>query len=85
MPDEWDHLLDDALTGSHRNVSLDDPVPVEAILIVPGIEKPLRMPYRDAVLVAFNKFEMKYRPSKEDNSLGNPIPGGYDVKVGKKL
>ena len=37
------------------------------------------------VSLAYNKIEMKYRPRKEDNSLGSPIPGGYDVKFGKKI
>ncbi len=41
-------------------------------------------PYENVTL-AFNKIEMKYHPRKEDNSLGDPVPAGYDVKLGKKL
>ena len=39
----------------------------------------------ESVTLAFNKIEMKYHPRKEDNTLDNPIPAGYDVKAGKKL
>ena len=39
----------------------------------------------ESVSLAYNKIEMKYHPRKPDNSLGDPIPAGYDVKLGKKL
>ena len=39
----------------------------------------------ESVSLAFNKIEMKYHPRKPDNTLGSAIPGGYDVKLGKKL
>ena len=39
----------------------------------------------EAVNLAYNKIEMKYHPREDDNTLGNPIPVGYDVKFGKKL
>ena len=39
----------------------------------------------ETVTLVFNKIEMKYHPRQEDNTLGSPIPAGYDVKLGKKL
>ena len=39
----------------------------------------------ETVTLAYNKIQMRYCPRKPDNSLGDPIPAGYDVKLGKKL
>ena len=39
----------------------------------------------EALSLAYNKILMKYCPREPDNSLGNPIPAGYDVTLGKKI
>ena len=41
--------------------------------------------HAEVLTLAYNKILMKYSPRKSDNSLGDPIPGGYDVKHGKKI
>ena len=39
----------------------------------------------ETISLAYNKIEMKYQPRMSDNTLGSPIPAGYDIKTGKKI